>query len=237
MYKIIILEDESQQLSKLLGVLSKYREENPSFEYSYEAYDRGINLLTNYKQDADIIFLDIKVPDMLGMDVAKRIRGRDENVMIIFVTNLTQYAVEGYSVNAFDYILKPLQYASFSAKLSRALKTLSYKDPGVLIELKNKESGRRVSADSITYVESCGHDLLFHMGTETVRQWGTLGKYELLLEKAKFARCNASFLVNLKYVEIIRKDDVVVGGATIPISRGKRKDFLAAYAQYKGGTL
>jgi two-component SAPR family response regulator len=67
LYKIIILEDDSQQLSKLLGVLAKYREENPSFEYSYEAYDRGINLLTNYKQDADIIFLDIKVPDMLDM--------------------------------------------------------------------------------------------------------------------------------------------------------------------------
>lgn len=237
MYKLIILEDEPKQLEKLLGVLTRYREENPSFEYSVETYDRGINLLTSYKQDADILFLDIKVPDMLGMDVAKKIRLRDENVMIIFVTNLTQYAVEGYSVNAFDYILKPLQYASFSAKLSRALKTLSYKNPRVLIELKNKESGRRVSADSITYVESSGHDILFHMGHETVRQWGTLGKYELLLKEAKFARCNASFLVNLKYVEVIRKDDVIVAGEAIPISRGKRKEFLAAFAQYKGGTL
>ena len=237
MYKITILEDEQSQLDKLLGVLSRYRKENPSFEYSVDTYDRGINLLTSYKQDADILFLDIKVPDMLGMDVAKKIRLRDENVMIIFVTNLTQYAVEGYSVNVFDYILKPLQYASFSAKLSRALKTLSYRNPGVLIELKNKESGRRVSADNITYVESSGHDILFHMGQETVRQWGTLGKYELLLEKAKFARCNASFLVNLKYVEVIRKDDVIVAGESIPISRGKRKEFLSAYAQYKGGTL
>ena len=78
---------------------------------------------------------------------------------------------------------------------------------------------------------------MFHMGQETVRQWGTLGKYELLLEKAKFARCNASFLVNLKYVEVIRKDDVIVAGESIPISRGKRKEFLSAYAQYKGGTL
>lgn len=237
MIKITILEDEPQQLDRLIEVLSRYRDENPSFEYSVETFDRGISLLTAYKQDADILFLDIKVPDMLGMEVAKRVRLRDENVMIIFVTNLTQYAVEGYSVNAFDYILKPLQYASFSAKLSRALKTLSYRDPGVLIELKNKEAGRRVSADSITYVESSGHDILFHIGTETIRQWGTLGKYELLLEKAKFARCNASFLVNLKYVEVIRKDDVIVAGVTIPISRGKRKDFLAAYAQYKGGTL
>ena len=132
MYKITILEDEQSQLDKLLGVLSRYRKENPSFEYSVDTYDRGINLLTSYKQDADILFLDIKVPDMLGMDVAKKIRLRDENVMIIFVTNLTQYAVEGYSVNAFDYILKPLQYASFSAKLSRALKTLSYRNPGVV---------------------------------------------------------------------------------------------------------
>lgn len=220
-----------------MSYLSKYREENPSFEYVLKTYDRGISLIEDYKRDADLIFLDIKLPDMLGIDVARSIRKKDENVMIIFVTNLAQYAVDGYSVNAFDYILKPLRYVSFEAKLTRALRTLSHRDRGVVLDLKNKESAYRVSSDSIVYIESIGHDIYFHVGSDVIRQWGTLGKYEEMLRSEGFARCNTSYLINLKYVSTIKKDVVAVGDTDVPISRNKRKDFLAALAQYKGGSL
>ena len=79
-----------------------------------------------------------------------------------------------YSVNAFDYILKPLAYTSFSAKLERALRMLSYRSSNVTLDLKTRDGGRRVSADSITYIEVSNHDILVHVGKETLRQWGTL---------------------------------------------------------------
>ena len=242
MLKILILEDERPQLDKLTSFLARYREKNPSFEYVLECYDRGLELLNAYQCDADLIFLDIRVPDMLGMDVARRIRRMDEAVMIVFVTSLTQYAVEGYSVRAFDYILKPVCYASFSAKLERALRMLSHRKQELMLELRTKTDVRKVPADSVIYVETAArHDLLFHTGGEILRQWGALSQYEEQLRQAHFARPCSSFLVNLKYVRGVRKDAVVLGGIggvseEIPLSRSKRKEFLTALAQYKGGS-
>ena len=183
------------------------------------------------------MFALLRVPDLPGMEVAKRIRQADQNVMIIFVTNLTQYAIEGYSVEAFDYILKPIQYASFSAKLGRALRMLSYREPEISLTFREKEGGKRVPAGTITYVEVCVHDLLFHTGDGAIKQWGTLSKYEALLKSAHFARCHTSYLVNLKFVRSIKKDAVDVAGVLLPISRPRRKEFLAAFAQYKGGAV
>lgn len=242
MLKILILEDERPQLDKLTSFLARYQEENPSFEYVLECYDRGLELLNAYQCDADLIFLDIRVPDMLGMDVARRVRRMDEAVMIIFVTSLTQYAVEGYSVRAFDYILKPVCYASFSAKLERALRMLSHRKQELMLELRTKTDVRKVPADSVIYVETAArHDLLFHTGGEVLRQWGALSQYEEQLRKVHFARPCSSFLVNLKYVRGVKKDTVILGGIggvseEIPLSRSKRKEFLTQLAQYKGGS-
>ena len=237
MLKIMILDYEMAKTYWLLQFLSIYHYYHEVFEYISEAYSRGIAFLDAYKCDADLIFLDIRIPDLAGMDVAKKIREVDQNVMIIFVTNLTQYAIEGYSVEAFDYILKPIQYASFSAKLDRALRMLSYREPEISLTFREKEGGKRIPAGTITYVEVCAHDLLFHTGNGAIKQWGTLSKYEALLKSAHFARCHTSYLVNLKFVRSIRKDSVDVAGVLLPISRPRRKEFLTAFAQYKGGAV
>lgn len=237
MLKILILEDEKAQLDILKGILAQYREDHADFEYSLGTYDRGIGLLTDYKCNADLVFLDIRVPDMLGIDVARKIREMDDRAIIVFITSLTQYAIDGYSVGAFDYILKPINYAAFSAKLTRALRILSYRKTEVILELRTKQSGSRIAADAVTYIESSGHDIYIHTGDKELRQWGTLGKFEELLKNAHFSRCNTSYLVNLKYVQGIRKDEVIVNDKALPISRSRRKEFLTALAQYKGGSL
>jgi DNA-binding LytR/AlgR family response regulator len=233
----MILEDNPEELRRLTDFLARFSAEEPGFQFTLETYNKGIAFLDNYRRDADIAFLDIRLPDMLGMDVARHIRSIDENVMIIFVTSLTQYAIEGYSVDAFDYILKPVQYPSFSSKLRRAMRELSYREPELWLDLRDKEGGKRISAGSVTYIESSGHDLDFHTGEGVIRQWGTLSKYEDMLSSAHFVRCHTSFLVNLKYVQAVRKEEIVVNGVVIPVSRPKRKEFLAALARYKGGSL
>lgn len=195
MLKICVLEDEAAQMERMKAYLQKFQSEHADFEYVLDAYKNAFDLLEHYKRDVDLLFLDIRVPDMSGMEVAHRIREADQNVMIIFVTNLTQYAIEGYSVNAFDYILKPLAYNSFSSKLERALRMLSYRSSDITLDLRTRDGGRRVSADSITYIEISNHDIIVHVGAEQIRQWGTLS-----------------------------------------ISRPRRKEFLNALAQYKGGS-
>lgn len=235
--KICYLEDESVEAERLKDYLAQFQAEQPEFQYVLETYDRAFKLLDGYHWDADLIFLDIQVPDMLGIDVARRIREVDQEVMIIFVTNLTQYAIDGYSVQAFDYIVKPLNYFSFSKKLRRALRMLSYRANDRFLDIKTKEGSRRLAADGITYIEVSSHDVYIHTGAECIKQWGTLSSYEEQLQGAHFVRCSASFLVNLKYVQEIRRDQVLVGQDSLTISRSRRKEFLGALAQYKGGVL
>ena len=110
MLNIVILEDQADQAERLTRMLEKYASSHLDFAYTLKRYERSIPMLTEYKCDADILFLDIQVPDMLGMEAAKKIRAMDNKVMIIFITMLTQYAIEGYSVGAFDYVLKPIRY-------------------------------------------------------------------------------------------------------------------------------
>ena len=100
MLNIIILEDQTEQAERLSQMLKKYAEAHEGFSYQLKLYDRSIPFLTEYKCDADILFMDIQVPDMLGIDAAKRVRQMDNRVMIIFITMLTQYAIEGYSVRS-----------------------------------------------------------------------------------------------------------------------------------------
>ena len=157
--------------------------------------------------------------------------------MILFTTNYSQYAIDGYSVRAFDYMLKPLSYQPFSSKLSRALRVLSYIKDRVELHLKTKQGSKKIPADEVQYIEVFAHDLHFYTDSEEIKIWGSLSEYEKKLEKAHFARCNVSYLVNLRYVKEIQGSEVLVGKHRLPISRAKRKEFLAAFAQYKGGSL
>lgn len=234
--KIGILEDEPKQMQRITDFLEQFRQEHPPFSYTVDWYERGAHLLERYQRDCDLLFLDIQLPDMLGIEAAHRIREMDQNVMIIFVTNLTQYAIEGYSVRAFDYVLKPVSYAAFSAKLERALRILSHREQQVSIDIRCREGSRRLSSDMILYFEVFDHDLIIHTDQGDMKQWGSLSKYEKMLEGAHFARCNSCYLVNLKFVRGVERDTVVVGQDRLSISKSRRKAFLAALAQYKGGS-
>ena len=201
MLRIGILEDEKARSDELMGFLERYKNEHGSFSYSVKVYETGGKLLFDYKQDYDLLFLDIRLPDMLGIDAAREIRKIDPNVMIVFVTSLTQYAIDGYEVNAFDYILKPLMYQPFALKLTRILNILNRASAKKMLTLKTKQLTFRLDTDVILYVEVSGHNLIFHTLEREYRIWGTLSKIEQELEGGSFSRCNACYLVNLKYVD------------------------------------
>lgn len=236
MLNIIILEDQAEQADRLSHMLKKYAESHEGFAYNLKLYDRSIPFLTEYKCNADLLFLDIQIPDMLGMEAAKRIRQMDNRVMIIFVTMLTQYAIEGYSVGAFDYVLKPVRFEEFSSKMDRVCRMLAHQSTSMTLEVRTKEEIRRINVDDITFIEVSNHDVLIHTDSEIIRQWGNLKTYEEKLAPAHFVRCNVSFLVNLKYVRAVNGNTVMVHGHNLPISSSKRKEFLMALAQYKGGS-
>ena len=237
MIKIILLEDEPKYAERVISLLSRYREEHTNSDASFtiQHYDDPVRFLTEYHCDADLLLLDIQMPGMTGMDAAKKIRKIDPDVMMIFITSLTQYAIEGYSVNAFDYILKPLRSASFLAKMDRAFRVLNRSRSNATLTISTKDEKRRVPLDDILYIEVNNHDIYVHTMDETFKEWGTMKLIESQLNGASFVRCSVHYLVNLKYVQGLAGDQVILPNAELPISRSKRKEFLDAIAQYEGG--
>jgi len=120
--------------------------------------------------------------------------------------------------------------------MDRIRKALVHQKSSIAIEVRNKEEIRLISADDVVYIEVSNHDVLIHTFSEVYRQWGSLKQYEALLYDAHFARCNACYLVNLKHVQSITGDSVRVHQDDLAISKWRRKEFLAAIAQYKVGS-
>lgn len=234
--RITILEDEKQVSDKILLFLEKYGNENNIY-LDVNVFADGYSLLRNYKGDADVLFLDIQLPDITGMEVAKRIRKIDQDVVIVFVTNLHQYAIDGYEVGAFDFILKPLNYMGFSLKLDRICKELSHKSKEEKIMLSTREGLKKLNVADIYYVEVVDHDAVFHLAGEEVRIRRPLSNIAAELAPFYFVLCNSCYLVNLRRIKEVKNNTVFVGDAQLPISKSKRKSFFEEMAKYIGGTV
>lgn len=236
--KIVILEDEKSVSDALQNYIRTYFEEEKMPFPSLLIFDNAYDLLEANLNGIDVYFLDIQLPMMNGMDAAKKIREKDKNALIVFVTNLAQYAIKGYEVNAFDFILKPVDYQGFRMKLRRILTELSHKDARKHISLKTKEGILKLYIEEIIYIEAKGHYLLFHTLTEEIKVRAPLKDYVDLLEKDYFTLCNKGTLVNLSQVREVKSIYVVTSdGKELLLSQGRKKPFLDELNRYLGGSI
>lgn len=235
--KIIVLEDEKAVADKLCDYIGRYCSES-NVPVEVQVFPDAFELLENYHADADILFMDIQLPVMNGMEAAKKIREKDEKVLIVFVTNLAQYAVEGYEVNAFDFILKPVEYDGFRMRFGRVIKELEHRSSGRYINISSKSGFRRISFSDLLYVEVINHDLIFHCREEgEVQTRGTMKKLAEELKDEYFVQCSNCYLVNLAHVKQADRMVVLSDGTELAISRNARKNFFAELAKYLGGTI
>ena len=235
-FKIAIIEDESEASDLLLSMIHKYEAENSQNHFEVCQFSSASSFLFDFQPSFDLIFLDIQMPGINGMEAAKLIREKDNKVLIVFVTNMAQYAVEGYSVRAYDFLLKPINYARFSMKFERICHELSHQNNDAYLTITNKRIVQRIRVNDILYIEVSNHDLIVHLSDEKIVYRGTMKEVEQNLEGMGFSRCSNSFLVHLKYVRGLKGDNVVVGEETLRISQTKRSSFLADYALFVGGS-
>jgi len=170
--------------------------------------------------------------NMDGMAAARRIRKLDPNVVLIFITTLGQYAITGYEVNALDFVLKPVSYAQFELRLVKAIKEVEKHRAVKYLFLKKWNDWVKISTDEILYIEVKGHTLLYVTSEDVYERRATIGEAEEELQGLSFARCSLSFLENLKQVDRISKNDVIIGTHQLPISRNRKKEFLQAFSDY-----
>lgn len=168
---------------------------------------------------------------MDGMSAAEAIRQADEEVTIIFITNMAQYAIRGYAVNALDYVLKPVSYFAFSQRFERAVRKMRKKQKHYVV-IKVKGGSKKIGTDDIYYIESQGHNLYFHTNEGVEETAGTMKDMEKKLEPLHFCRCNKGYLVNLNHVDGIKEGMVKVGGDMLVISRPRKKVFQETLAAY-----
>ena len=231
--RLAIVEDDDKVRQQLQSYVMQYFQGRES-DVSIRLFSDGDEILEDYAADYDLIFLDIQMKHLDGMATAERIRERDEDVYLVFITNLANYAIRGYAVHALDFILKPVNFLMLRQVLMNVERLLGQR-PKRYITLPTETGLTRLDVSQITYVETDGHAVTIYAekGTYHLRQ--SMRGMEEMLGEYGFFRCNSCYLVNLRHVERVDGGTAIVGGVPLAISRPRHKAFMEALTKYLGG--
>lgn len=230
MVNIAIVEDEDSYASQLTEFINKYEAESGS-SFRITRFKDGDEITNGYKGQFDIILMDIEMKLMDGMTAAEEIRKLDQEVVIMFITNMTNYAIRGYQVDALDYVLKPVSYFAFSQKLGRAIARMK-KGSSKTISIELPSGIKKLDIDNVFYIESEGHNLVFYTSGGEFKIRAKIGDFENQLSSYNFFRSNKGYLVNLKYVDGVENGCCIIAGKQLLISRARKNDFMTALTEF-----
>lgn len=230
MLKVAIVEDEQKSADVLSSFFARYAEETGT-EFRTTWFSDAVNFLSHYQAEFDIVCMDIEMPYMNGMEAAHKLREMDDQVVLIFVTNLSQYAIDGYEVDAMSYILKPMKYPAFQMMIKKAINKCASREQDK-IEITDNGTLVCLPISSIYYVEIRNHTILYHTSRGCYQGYGTMKKVESLVPAQDFFRCNSCYLVNLAHVKKLDGNSVWVGDEVLQVSRPRRKAFLEALHEH-----
>jgi len=231
--RIAIVEDEPEQIDRICSYTCDFMQKTGD-ELEIHTFSDGDEILEAYQPGCfDILLLDIQMKRMDGVTAARRIRALDEHVVIIFITNIAQYAVQGYSVQALDFIVKPIEYDSFEKKLSTALQHV-YRQSESTICIKSIDGILLLKLEDIVCVEIISRKLFIHTKQKAYQCNETLQGIEDKLNDGRFYRCHAAYLVNLQHIHQITRLVAVTTHIDIPISRHRYKGLMDALTSYLG---
>ena len=225
--RVAIVEDENAAAERLEAYLNRFSEESGE-KVAVKRFCDPVGLLNRYA-GFDLVLMDIEMPNMDGMEGARRLREIDRNAKLIFVTNMAQYAAKGYEIDAMDFLVKPVAYSDFAFKMKRAsnavrigrARELTILLPGGMV---------RENANELVYVEVLGHRLTYHFMDHEVEARGSIGSVKETLKELNLLIPHNSYLINPKFIDRVQSYTVTVNGVELPISRNRRKEFLQELA-------
>lgn len=231
MIKVVLLDDDGQCAKTVKEFIARYKEDNHE-EIELKWYTNGLDFMDEYKHDCDVVFMDIEMPHINGIETARKLRELDPSVPLIFMTVMAQLAIKGYEVDAMDFMVKPITYFNFSLKLQKAL-AMRKRDNSVILRLIGDDGSKLfITSTETYYVESMAHKCIFHTKRGVFYRYMSISVLEETLEACKFLRCNNSFLVNPAYITKINNNSVIVNDEELPISRAKKKEFMEKVTAY-----
>lgn len=237
MIKIVIVDDSRDDFNSLNACLTKYQEEK-GFIFNISYFSSPLEFLDSNFSDVNLLFLDIDMPDINGIELSKKIREKNGKIGIVFVTNYFEYALEGYEVEAIDYILKPLVYQRFLIKMNRIIKIVKHIINDYSITIKTKFKNENIHLNEIIYIEIEGHYLNYYLTNGNVlKERGKLSNALKELDDYGFKQANTYCLINLRHVNGINKNEVDIGDKKIQLSRSKKSSFINELTKYTGENI
>lgn len=234
MTSLLIVEDEKPAADALLALVRRY-EESRGMTFDVDVVGAAFELL-DAARTYDICLLDIQLPGISGMEAAELLRLQHRVTSIIFVTDLAQYAVRGYEVDALGFLVKPATFAGLAMNLDRALREVT-QGANRTLTVPTGDGFRSVPLSQVTYIEVRNHDLIYHtVGGDALRTRGSLAQVERELADAPMVRVSRYCLANMALITSVLGDEVTVAdGAALHITRGHKKEIELALARYLGG--
>ncbi len=236
MWRVMICDDEEEVRAAVRAQLERFSAETGE-RFSVREVHSGEALLAQFSADTDIVFLDIKMEGITGMDAARKLRTDGRDVCIIFITTMTQYAMEGYQVHAYGFLKKPLRYAQFRLQMLDAIRHLAPRREEA-IPLRTGGEVWSISLAELIYLEVMDHDLRFVRTSAPLVCHATMSDMGEALRGKGFFRCHKSYTVSLRHVAWIGGASVrMSNGDELPVSKHRRREFLEAFAAYAGGGI
>ncbi|MBQ7337301.1 MAG: response regulator transcription factor [Clostridia bacterium] len=229
--KIAICDDEQNQIEYLSDVVSAWARKNRHVA-ELKTYSSAKSFLFDYSEekDFDILLLDIEMPGMNGVELAKAVRKENSTVQIVFITGYYEYFSDGFDVSALHYLIKPADERKLLPVLDRAVSNLNYRQRAVL--LTSPDGDVKVSLADICYVESENVHVAVHAVNGVYRSRISLAKFSEQLDET-FIKVHRSYIVGLKYVKKISRTDItMLNGDLVPISRGMYDEVHAALIKF-----
>jgi len=231
---IIVCDDTREDRDALCAHIKRFFSEiNCPVEIGvYENGGSFLDALSTLKtQDIKIAFLDIFMPEISGIDVAKKIRETDGDMVIIFTTTSIDHGLDGYSVGALQYLVKPVGYPAVENILNKCVKLFA--DSIRAIEVFSDRLTVRILLKDILYIEVFDHACLIHTLSETIKNYRSLDEIERQLDRDAFVRTHRSFIVNMRHIDDVAENDfILTNGALVPIRRSDKIAVKQAYRDY-----
>jgi len=236
MYKVAICEDNKEQQKHTKELIEKL--EIPDI-HEIEIFDSGEKLVQAYKMGNQyfIILLDMKMDELNGIETGEIIQRYDKNVIIIIVTSILEYAVDGYSINAFDFVLKPIDEMKFQKILYKAIKQLK-ESINRVYKISKRDKTELLKLSEIIYFESDRKKVKIHCLNRIVFNNESISEVEESIEKYNFMRISRFYLINLTFIKEIRSNDIVLNnGEILRYSSKLQKNIKKSYINFMMGDM
>lgn len=233
--KIAICDDDKDELLEILSVLADYQLQQ-NMDFTYKPFENSIDLASNVPHERyDLYLLDVVMPGLNGMELAKEIRSYDKAADIIFLTSSSEFAVESYTVKASNYLMKPLQKERLFEALDDIMRARN-EDKDSFLVLKNTLGVHKVRISEIIYVEALNRKVIYYLKNNSpitcTQKFAAV--CDQLLQHSEFLLAHRSFLVNMNYIRSIDATDMYLANdKRIPLAQRRVTELKKLYLAFQ----